>query len=316
MSTLPAAIGKDIGMNEKTISGKRGFGTIAAFMAYGIWGVFPLYWKQLHSVDSIQILAHRFVWAAFFCLAALVFLGKAASIPSILKDRKKMAYVLPAAILITVNWGVYIIAINSGRVTESALGYYINPLISVALGAAFAGEKMDLWTGISTAIAGAGILVAALVYGSIPWISLILAASFAIYGLVKKKAGLDPMASLAVETLMVAPFAVGYLAFRQIGGSAALVNAGTLVSALLVFSGLLTAIPLVLFAIAANSISLQRMGFIQYISPSLQLAIGVLIYGEKPEKPLLITLVSVLVAVSIYVLSHLRPESNVAVRTR
>ncbi len=281
-------------------------GTLAAFLAYGIWGLFPLYWKQLKMVDSLQILGHRFVWAAVFCLFVLGFSGKLEKVRSIFANRRQMSLIVPAALLITVNWGVYILAVNSGRVTESALGYYINPLVSVALGAAFAGEKMDLWTGISVSIAALGILGAALVYGSVPWVSLILALSFGLYGLLKKKAGLDPMAGLAVETLIVSPLAIMYLIFRQSAGTAAFLSAGPVVSFLLAFAGVMTAIPLILFATAANSISLQRMGFIQYLSPSLQLALGVLVYGERPEKPLIITIFSVIAAVVVYVATHAR----------
>lgn len=165
-------------------------------------------------------------------------------------------------------------------------------------------------------VAGIGILIAALVYGSVPWISLILAVSFAVYGLVKKKAGLDPLSSLAVETLIMSPFAIGYLLYRQIGGSASFITAGPAISALLAVSGVLTAIPLILFAVAANRISLQRMGFIQYISPSFQLAIGVLVYRENPAKPLIITLVSVIIAVSIYVFSHMKPRAMASAGSR
>ncbi|MDP2816463.1 MAG: EamA family transporter RarD [Rectinemataceae bacterium] len=291
-------------MKEKRFVDRTAGGTLAAFLAYGIWGIFPFYWKQLKAVDALQILGHRFIWAAAFCVVVLALSGRLSMLGAVFANRRQTGRMMLAAFLICVNWGVYIMAVNTGRVTESALGYYINPLFSVALGVLFAGEKLDAGTGISMLVATLGIVGAAVVYGSIPWTSLILASSFGFYGLLKKKAGLEPMVSLAIETLLVSPFALAYLLYRQTMPNPAFISAGSRVTILLVLAGLVTAIPLLLFAKAANSIPLQRMGFIQYLSPTLQLAIGILAFGEKPGKPLLVTLVSVVAAVAIYVFSR------------
>lgn len=286
-------------------------GTLAAFAAYGMWGLFPLYWKQLQHVESMQILSHRIIWAAVVCLV-LMFVGKRFSeIGKLLKQRKKLILVVAASVTVSLNWGLYIWAVNIGKVAESALGYYINPLVSVLLGALFFKEKVDRWTKIAFALAALSIVAAAVIYGSVPWISLLLAVTFAVYGALKKKVGIEPLISLALETLIAAPFALAFLLTRQAAGAGAFWNAGPLTTTLLVVSGLITAIPLFFFAQAANSISLQKMGFIQYVSPCGQLFIGIAVYKEKPTAALLIAFAGVIAAVVIYVSTRKRAYKNV-----
>ncbi len=279
-------------------------GSIAAFAAYGIWGLFPLYWKRLESTEPLQILSHRVFWAGLFCLLLLSARGRLNEIIDLAKNRKRLSVVIASSALITLNWGLYIWAVNAGHVMESALGYYINPLFSVALGMAFFKEKADGWTKAAVAIATAGIVGAAIAYGSVPWISLALASTFAIYGAFKKRLGLGPLLGLTVETLVAAPFAVAFLLARQADGAGAYWNGGAVVTIMLTLAGLVTALPLLLFAKAANSISLQRMGFIQYISPTTQLFLGVVVYGEKPSRALLVAFVGVLIAVLLYVFTR------------
>jgi chloramphenicol-sensitive protein RarD len=193
-------------------------GTIAAFVTYALWGVFPLYWKRLAGVDAVQILCHRIIWAAVFTLFVLAVQGKLGGLATLARDGRKLRAVLASAALITVNWGIYIWAVNAGRVTESSLGYYINPLLSVALGAIFLGERLDRWTARAVATAAAGIAAASILLGSLPWVSLVLASSFALYGLVKKVTALDPMTGLAAETLAATPFALAWLAREHLAG--------------------------------------------------------------------------------------------------
>lgn len=292
--------------NESKKARLARLGTLAAFAAYGSWGIFPLYWKQLSSVEPFQILAHRIVWAAIFCFALMASKGRLAEILELVRNRKKFLTVILASAMVTANWGIYIWAVNSGRVMESALGYYINPLLSVAFGALFFREKADAWTKIAVAVAAAGILGAAAVYGSVPWTSLIIALTFAIYGALKKRLGFEPLLGLTVETLIAAPFALAFLIARQGQGLGAFLNAGVLPSALLALSGIVTAVPLLLFAVAANSISLQKMGFIQYVSPSSQLFLGIVIFGEKPSNALLVAFAGVIFAVVLYIATRKR----------
>jgi len=281
-------------------------GVLAAFAAYGSWGIFPLYWKQLIGVESFQILAHRIVWASVFCVMLMASRGRLSEIAGFAKDRRKLLVMTIVSVMVTINWGLYIWAVNSGRVTESALGYYINPLFSVALGMLFFREKADRWTRIAVAVAAAGIAGAAIAYGSVPWASLLLAASFAVYGALKKRLGLEPLLGLAVETLIAAPFALAFLVSRHLAGAGSFVNDGAVPTLLLAFSGLVTAVPLLFFAFAANTISLQKMGFIQYVSPSCQLFLGVVVYGERPSAALIVAFMGVIFAVLLYISTRKR----------
>jgi chloramphenicol-sensitive protein RarD len=275
-------------------------GTLTALGAYLLWGLFPIYWKRLSGVESLQILCHRIVWAAAFTVVALVVLSKLPSLTALLRDRRRLLFAACAALLITVNWGTYIWAVNSGHVTESSLGYYINPLVSVALGAIFFRERLDKWAAWAVGVATAGVAVASVLMGSLPWISLALALSFGLYGLVKKKAGLEPLAGLAAETLFASPFALAFLAVRHASGAGAFGGPDMVANAMLLLAGVVTAVPLLLFATAANRISLTRMGFIQYVSPTLQFALGILVYGEVVRPPMAVAFATVIGAVCLY----------------
>lgn len=279
-------------------------GTTLAFAAYIAWGLLPIYWKRLSAVESLQILCHRIVWALLFTLAALVVTGRLGELKALFRDGKRVAYASMAAVLITANWGIYIWAVNSGHVTESSLGYYINPLVSVALGAIFFRDKMDGWTVAAVAVAAAGVALASVLMGALPWISLALALSFGFYGLVKKKAGLPPLAALAAETLIASPFALAFLAFRHASGAGAFGGPDMTANAMLVLAGVITAVPLLCFAAAANRITLTRMGFIQYVSPTLQLGLGLFVYKERLSPPMAVAFATVVAAVAMYALTR------------
>jgi len=276
-------------------------GTLAALAAYGMWGLLPVYWKLLSSVEPLQILAHRIVWALLFALVLLAATRKLPELAGLLRDWKRARYALAASLLVTLNWGTYIWAVNSGHVIESSLGYYINPLVSVALGAIFFRERLDKPTIAALCVAAAGVIAATVISGQLPWISLVLAFSFGFYGLVKKKAGLPPLVGLAAETLFVSPLALAFLVACGAAGAGAFASGHAGLSLLLAFAGVVTALPLLSFAAAANRITLTRLGFIQYLSPSLQLLLGLLAFGESVRLPMIVAFASVLVAVAIYV---------------
>lgn len=275
-------------------------GIIAAFGAYGIWGFFPLYWRLVVSVEPLQILSHRIVWASLFCLALLASRRRLGDLARLFMEKKTILTLCAVTIAITANWGVYIWAVNSGRVIESALGYFINPLVAIAFGMIFFKEKADAWTRLAFIIAAAGFVLAAFVYGSVPWISLSIALSFSVYGALKKRLGLDPLLSLAVETLIASPVALVFLVSRGTAGLGGFSPERPWTMLLLVLGGVVTAIPLLLFGVAANRISLQMLGFIQYLNPCIQLSIGVFLFKERPSAPLLVALASVVAAVLIY----------------
>ncbi|MCX8014235.1 MAG: EamA family transporter RarD, partial [Rectinema sp.] len=249
-------------------------GTWAAVGAYGMWGLLPIYWKLLSHVSSLQILAHRIIWAGLFCFLLLALTHAIPRVGAVLRNRRTVRMVLASAVLVTFNWGMYIYGITSGRVLETALGYYINPLMSVLLGAIIFRERIDKGTLVAVGLAIAGIGGAVAFYGRIPWLSLGLAVTFALYGAVKKGLDLPPVESLFLETAAATPVALAFLAFVHNGGHGAFLNAGLATTALLAFSGVMTAIPLLLFGTAAVSIKLQTIGFIQYFTPTCQLLLG------------------------------------------
>ena len=275
-------------------------GTLAAFGAYGSWGLYPLYWKALSGVESLQILAHRIVWCVGFAVLLLVARKRLGALGALFKDGRRALAVAVGAVLITINWGIYIWAVNTGHVAESSLGYYINPLLSVALGALIFKERLDRWTIVAVAVAALGIVAASILLGSPPWISLALATSFALYGSVKKKAALDPLTALAAETLLAAPFALAFIVARTAAGLSDFGGPNLLETAMLILAGPITAVPLIFFATAANKISLTKMGFIQYLSPSTQLFLGVFVFGEKVKAPMMAAFAAVIGAVAIY----------------
>ncbi|GLH72849.1 EamA family transporter [Geothrix limicola] len=280
-------------------------GTLAAFVAYGMWGLLPLFWKQLSAVSALEVLCHRVIWSGLFLALVLLSQRRLGEVLRIWRERSSALAVVACAGLITLNWGIYIWAVQVDRVTEASLGYYITPLLSVALGAFLFHEKLDRWAGISTGLALLGVAVATWRLGSLPWVATVLSVSFALYGALKKKAGLDALSGLAAESLLCMPFALIYLAWKH-GGAFFTGGPGT--ATLLILAGPVTAVPLLTFAYAAVRIPLQRLGFIQYFSPTLQLALGLFVLGEHLSGPMCFAFGTVVAAVLLYILS--RPGQN------
>lgn len=259
-------------------------GVISAMGAYFLWGVLPVYWKMIHDVPATEVLAHRIIWSLVFMIGILgatkgmgLFMKEC---QQILANRKQLFGVIMAAILISVNWCTYIWAVSENRIVEASLGYYINPLVSVLLGMMVLKEKLSIWQMVSFCLAGIGVLIMALNFGGIPWVSLVLAISFALYGLFKKMVNIGAITGIAVETAISSPLALLYLSYLQIQGIGTFDFNFNSVSLLLMGAGVVTAIPLILFAKGANRLPLSLLGFIQYMSPTISLLIGVFIYHE------------------------------------
>jgi chloramphenicol-sensitive protein RarD len=246
---------------------------------YLIWGFFPLYWKMLESVPAVQIVAHRQAWSFVFLVLVLVFGGQWRGIRRLLNRRILLIY-LAAGVLLTINWLIYIYGVNAGFVVETSLGYFINPLVSVLFGVIFFGEKLPTSKWIPIGLAAAGVIYLTVSYGTLPWISLALAFSFGLYGLVKKLSPLGSLYGLTLETATMFPLALGYLVWVEAQGTGAFVHAGLLPTLLMVLCGLVTAIPLLLFSSAARSIPLSMIGVLQYIAPTLQFICGVYVFHE------------------------------------
>ncbi len=261
-------------------------GLFYGFGAYGMWGLVPLFWPLLQPSGAIEILAHRMVWSLAVVALALLALRRWGWIRELLRQPRKLALTTLAASVITVNWGLYIWSVNNGHVVEASLGYFINPLVSIAMGVLVLGERLRRAQWVAVGISFVAVLVLAIGYGRPPWISLVLACSFATYGLIKKKLNMGGLESLTAETAVLFLPALGYLLWLGAQGQSTFASQGTGHSLLLASTGLVTAIPLVLFGAAAIRVPLSTLGLLQYLAPVFQFGLGVLYFHEAmpPER--------------------------------
>lgn len=261
----------------KGAGGAPGAAAVAA--AYLIWGLFPVYWKQLEGIAALQLIGHRILWS-FVLLAGIVVLqGQVKLLRAALTRRAIFTYIA-SAVLISVNWFAYVWAVTHGRVVEASLGYFINPLFSIVLGVALFHERLRPLQWIAVALATAGVLYLTLTVGGFPWLAILLAATFGSYGAVKKAAPLGSLFGLTIETgLLVIP-ATAYLAYCEWEGTAAFGHAGTVANLLMAGAGIVTAVPLLLFSWAAVRVPLTTLGILQYVTPTMQFLLGVIAFRE------------------------------------
>jgi chloramphenicol-sensitive protein RarD len=275
-------------------------GLLAGAAAFTIWGLFPLYLHPLREVPALQVVAHRISWSCLFILAWMLARGELRVLAAIFTQPALLSRLLLTALLISTNWLVYVWGVSHGHIVDTSLGYYINPLINVVLGIFVLRERLNpvQWT----AVALAGVAVAYVTYeaGRLPWIALTLALSFSLYGLVRKLISVDALPGLATETLLLVPLASGYLWWCAHLGSGAFPHAGATVSALLMGMGLVSALPLFLFAFAARRLPYSTVGILQYIGPSLQLACGVLVFHERFDGARAVAFMLIWLALAIY----------------
>jgi chloramphenicol-sensitive protein RarD len=261
--------------------GERHIGLLNGFAAYGMWGLVPLFWPLLKPAGAVEILAHRMVWSLVFVGVALLFVRRWAWAGELLRQPRRLALVAVAAAVITVNWGVYIWSVNSGHVVEASLGYFINPLVTIAMGVLLLKERLRPLQWAAVGVGFSAVVVLTVGYGQPPWISLTLAFSFATYGLVKKKVNLGGVESLAAETAIQFVPAVGYLVWLGARGDSTFVSEGAGHAALLASTGVVTALPLVCFGAAAIRVPLSTLGLLQYLAPVFQFLLGVLYFHEE-----------------------------------
>jgi chloramphenicol-sensitive protein RarD len=289
-------------------------GLLCGIAAFTSWGLFPIYWRWLAHVPSVEVVCHRIVWSFVF-LTAVFWLNQrqltsddvANARPKIGRQKLIAIYSL-AAMLISVNWFVFIWAVGNGRVIEASLGYFINPLLSILLGVMFLREKLSRLQGIAIGIAAIGVVVMAYAGGVMPWLSLSLAASFALYGMVKKAAPLPAMTGLLIETTVLVLPAAGYLVWLESKRTGSMGQGDLTTIGLLLLGGCVTVFPLALFATAAQRVSLSTLGVLQYFGPTLQFILGVVVYDEPMNIGKLIGFVFVWIG-SIAFLAALRMQS-------
>lgn len=280
----------------------RRHGLAAAILAFSTWGLYPIFYKQLQSIAPLEVLAHRVVWSFIFLAVGLVLWRGVNGLRVGLSSPATAWKVLLAAAIISLNWFVFIYAVSSGQILEASLGYFLNPVISALVGRIMLGERHNRWQNAAVWVAGIGMLLTFLVSGVIPWISLVLAVSFAFYSLIRKQSELDSANGLLLETLVLVPAACAYLWLSD----AQFVGHGSVLVFWLVAAGALTLVPLLSVVYAAKRIRLSTLGFFQYIAPSAHLAIAVGLYREPLDLARMMAFGVTLIAVTLYVAGSVR----------
>lgn len=281
-------------VGDRTTESRRG--VLYGIAAYGLWGLFPLYWVLMKPAGAVEVLANRIAWSLVAVLCILWLVPRVARLTrrggrqpergqpamrAVLRDRRKLGLLCLAAAVISVNWGVYIWGVNNGHVVETSLGYFINPLVTVLAGVLVLGERLRAWQWVAVGLGAVAVVVLTVGYGKPPWIALTLAFSFGTYGLIKKYVGVGAVESLAVETAVLFTPALAFLVVLQVSGDGTLFSEGIGHTALLASGGIVTAVPLLAFGAAANRVPLSLLGLLQYLAPVLQFGCGVLVFHEQ-----------------------------------
>jgi chloramphenicol-sensitive protein RarD len=284
-------------------------GVIYAASAFAIWGVIPIYWKFLTHVGPVEIVMHRIMWTLIFALAALAAWQRLPKLWEALRNRRSLGLLTISALLIATNWGIFIWAVTVDRIIETSLGYYINPLVNSVLGAVFLSERLTRIQLIAVGLATLGVLNQTIALGFLPWVSLVLALSFGVYGLIRKTVPVESLEGLTVESIILSPIAFGYVIFLTVTKQGAFLHTDLWTDFNLIIAGPLTAIPLLLFAAGARLVSLSTIGFLQYLAPSIALLIAVFMYNEPFTQTHAITFALIWSALALISWEALRRES-------
>ncbi len=286
--------------------GRRRAGLMLGVAAYLLWGVMPLYFKALAHVGPVEIVAHRIVWSLVFLAVLIVLWRRWPATRAALANPRALGLLALTAALIAANWLIYVYAVVSGHVLESSLGYYLNPLVNVLLGVLLLKERLGRLQVAATLLAGAGVLVLAAGAGAGLWISLALAGTFAGYGFLRKIAPVDALEGLSIETVILAPVALGWLLWLEGTGAGGFLASGPTTALLLALGGAVTAVPLLLFTAAARRLPYSTLGFLQYLAPSLQFLLAVLAFGEPLTRAHAICFGAIWTALALFTFDGLR----------
>ncbi|WP_088040960.1 EamA family transporter RarD [Bacillus sp. EAC] len=282
-------------------------GILYGVFAYVVWGVLPIYWKLIQDISPFEILTHRIIWS-FVTLIVFIILTRKfnelkTALNKVFSQKKVLLAMVAVSLLISSNWLLYIWAVNSNHILDASLGYYINPLVSIILGVIVLKEKLSLWQIFSVCLATIGVGYLTIMSGTLPIVAILLSLTFAFYGLLKKILNIDAFLSLTIETLLIFPVALIYFSFLASNGDAGLLKSGTIEQLLIVGAGLVTILPLLFFGKATQLIPYTYVGFLQFISPTISLVIGVLLYGENFTHKDLISFSFIWVACLIFAIS-------------
>lgn len=297
---------------QKVKTSSMNKGVLYAAGAYACWGLLPVFWKSLQHIDALEIVAHRIIWSLAFAVILLIADRRWSQISTAWRNRRVLATFMVTGALLAANWFVYVWAVNSNHIVETSLGYFINPLVNVLLGALVLKERLRIGQGAAMSVALIGVLYLTFQYGSFPWIALTLAVTFALYGLLRKTASLDALEGFSLETALLTLPMIAYLAYREVTGHATLIHHDPLTWLLLIAAGPVTAVPLLLFAAGARRVSLITLGVLQYIAPTLQFLIGVGWYGEPLTLPRLVGFALIWTALAIYTFDGIMHRQTVA----
>ena len=278
---------------------------------YVLWGLLPVFWKLLAGVNSAYVLAQRIVFSCLFCFAVILIKKNGGELKNILRDKKQRRLYLACGLLISANWGVYILTVATGRILEASLAYYMNPLFSILIGALIFKERLSGVQWLSVALAFVGVMYSVVLYGSVPYLAIIIGLTFALYGAIKKGIKAESEVSICMETLSVLPLALIFIVYAQLSGFTTFASLSVKEMLLLVLTGAITSVPLMLFASGIKRTSITVSGILMYINPTLQLLLGVFVYNEEFTKANAVTFAFVWLAVILFVgdgLRHKRRE--------
>ncbi len=295
-------------MSAAREDGERWAGAGYAIAAYAWWGLVPAFWKLLGAVPPFEIVAHRVVWSLLFTGPLVALLGRSSELRDVLRDRRRWLALCASGALIAVNWGIFIWAVGAGRIVETSFGYFLNPLLSVALGVAFLGERLRPAQIAALGLAALGVVVHGVGTGTPPWIPLALALTFALYGLVRKVTRVSSLVGLTIETALIAPAALATLVALGARGESHFASGDVRTTVLLVLSGAITAMPLLWFARAARRLPLSTLGLFQYLAPTLAALLAVVFYGETFNQIRALALLCIWAGIGVFSIDSLRSE--------
>lgn len=277
---------------------------------YVLWGLLPVFWKLLAGVNSAYVLAQRIVFSCLFCFAVILIKKNGGELKNILRDKKQRRLYLACGLLISANWGVYILTVATGRILEASLAYYMNPLFSILIGALIFKERLSGVQWLSVALAFVGVMYSVVLYGSVPYLAIIIGLTFALYGAIKKGIKAESEVSICMETVSVLPLALIFIVYAQLSGFTTFASLSVKEMLLLVLTGAITSVPLMLFASGIKRTSITVSGILMYINPTLQLLLGVLVYNEEFTKANAVTFAFVWLAVILFVGDGLRHKRH------